>query len=40
MLLTYNTKTSGFTDLTKDGYVNAPDIALLILNYFLKGETF
>lgn len=40
MLLTYNTKTSGFTDLTKDGYVNAPDIALIILNYFLRGEPF
>lgn len=40
MLKTYGTISGGISDLNKDGYVNAPDIALLILNYFKKGDEF
>jgi hypothetical protein len=40
MLKTYGSKNGGTADLTRDGNVNAPDIALLILNYFKKGEIF
>ena len=40
MLQTYGTRKGGFADLTKDGAVNAPDIALLIINYFKKGDAF
>jgi hypothetical protein len=40
MFQSYGTRKGGFADLTKDGAVNAPDIALLIINYFKKGDNF
>jgi len=40
MLMTYRTSGVDPADLNKDGWINAPDISLLILNYFKQGDTF
>ncbi|MBN2096734.1 thrombospondin type 3 repeat-containing protein [Candidatus Peregrinibacteria bacterium] len=40
MLLSYRTSGVDPADLNKDGWINAPDISLLILNYFKQGDTF
>lgn len=40
MLLSYRTSGVDPADLNKDGWINAPDIGLLILNYFKQGDVF
>ncbi len=40
MLMTYRTSGVDPADLNKDGWINSPDIALLILNYFKEGDEF